>query len=220
MSQKRVRVGEYTLAGVNHRELTPAQFDELGRCPEFVLRAEVTNAHDSNAQLVVIPSMGGAVVGYLPADASQVVGVFTRVGYVFSGEVFIDTPPWKTETAYMLKLYVSHPEEYETAMLEAAATTGPLRVAKPLRAAPPKPPPVSPVLEQFIERVADIELPGEAVAVWFRYRTELFGLSTTEREDAWKRLCKRTEEVGHMKNAKVWLKKAIAEEDASRTVGN
>ena len=38
-----------------------------------------------------------------------------------------------------------------------------------------------------------------------------------EREAAWKALCKRTEEEGKMKNAKVWLKKAIAEEDARRT---
>ena len=35
-----------------------------------------------------------------------------------------------------------------------------------------------------------------------------------EREAAWKALCKRVEEVGKMKQAKVWLKKAIAEEDA------
>ena len=46
---------------------------------------------------------------------------------------------------------------------------------------------------------------------------ELGALPSADRENAWKALCRRTEEVGKMKAAKVWLKKAIAEEDARRT---
>ena len=52
--------------------------------------------------------------------------------------------------------------------------------------------------------------------MWMKHRAELAALSAPDRESAWKALCKRTEEVGKMKNAKVWLKKAIAEEDARR----
>ncbi len=91
---------------------------------------------------------------------------------------------------------------------------------------PPPPPPVDevhlppadapPALEDFYQRLAEIELPGESVAVWMRYRADLAPLDASLREGAWKALCKRTEDVGKMKNAKVWLKKAIAEEDARR----
>jgi len=90
---------------------------------------------------------------------------------------------------------------------------------------PPPPPPdevhvppadAPPVLEDFYQRLSDIELPGESVAVWMRYRADLAPLDASLREGAWKALCRRTEEVGKMKNAKVWLKKAIAEEDARR----
>ena len=49
-----------------------------------------------------------------------------------------------------------------------------------------------------------------------QHRAALAPLSQTQREDAWKALIKRTEHVGKMKNAKVWLLKAIAEEDAKR----
>lgn len=74
-------------------------------------------------------------------------------------------------------------------------------------------------LTDLYERIADIELPGEAVAVWMRHRANLAPLPASDREKAWKALCARTEEVGKMKNAKVWLKKAIAEEDARRGAG-
>ena len=66
----------------------------------------------------------------------------------------------------------------------------------------------------YAERLGQIELPGEAVVVWRKYRGALAALPSFEREAAWKALCKRVEEVGKMKQAKVWLKKAIAEEDA------
>ncbi|MBI5516603.1 MAG: hypothetical protein HY909_22655 [Deltaproteobacteria bacterium] len=84
----------------------------------------------------------------------------------------------------------------------------------------PEPPPaeVPAALEGFYTRVNELELPGEAVAVWLRHRAELASLSPLDRESAWKALCKKTEEVGRMKNAKVWLKKAIAEEDSRRGV--
>jgi hypothetical protein len=93
-------------------------------------------------------------------------------------------------------------------------------VAPPRGEVPMEPPPaeVPAVAEGFYARIAEIELPGEAVAVWMKHRAELAALSAPEREAAWKALCKRTEEVGKMKNAKVWLKKAIAEEDARREV--
>jgi len=91
-------------------------------------------------------------------------------------------------------------------------------VAPPRGEAPVEPPPVElpAAAEGFYARIGEIELPGEAVAVWMKHRAELASLSAPEREAAWKALCKRTEEVGKMKNAKVWLKKAIAEEDARR----
>lgn len=75
---------------------------------------------------------------------------------------------------------------------------------------------VPPALEGFYSRLGEIELPGEAVAVWMKHRTEIATAGAPDREAAWKALCKRTEEVGKMKNAKVWLKKAIAELDAQR----
>ena len=71
-------------------------------------------------------------------------------------------------------------------------------------------------LEEFYARVAEIELPGEATVVWMKHRAALSPIVARERENAWKALCSRVEEVGKMKNAKLWLKKAIAEEDARR----
>jgi hypothetical protein len=86
----------------------------------------------------------------------------------------------------------------------------------PLTDIEPVPPEVPAALEGFYSRLSELELPGEAVAVWMKHRTALAELAAPDRESAWKALCKRTEEVGKMKNAKVWLKKAIAEEDARR----
>jgi phage recombination protein Bet len=71
-------------------------------------------------------------------------------------------------------------------------------------------------LAGFAAHVSEIELPGEAVEVWLVHRATLAQLDVATREQAWKLLCARTEEVGKMRNAKVWLKKAIAEEDARR----
>lgn len=80
----------------------------------------------------------------------------------------------------------------------------------------PDPATAHPALGGFYARIGEIELPGEAVAVWMKYRADLAPLPVADREAAWRALCKRTEEVGRMKNAKVWLKKAIAEEDARK----
>jgi hypothetical protein len=90
--------------------------------------------------------------------------------------------------------------------------------AEPKGEAPVEPSPVEvpAAAEGFYARMKEIELPGESVAVWMKHRGELASLSAPDREAAWKALVKRTEEVGKMKNAKVWLKKAIAEEDARR----
>ena len=73
-----------------------------------------------------------------------------------------------------------------------------------------------PALGAFYARVEEIELPGESVAVWMKYRAELAALPVSDREAAWLALCTRTEAAGRMKNAKVWLKRAIAEEDARK----
>ena len=85
--------------------------------------------------------------------------------------------------------------------------------------APADPPPVfdePAALVEFGARVQEIELPGEAVAVWLKHRAALEALPAADREGAWSTLVKHTEKVGKMKNAAVWLKKAIAEEDARR----
>jgi hypothetical protein len=75
-----------------------------------------------------------------------------------------------------------------------------------------------PALEAFYSRVNEIELPGEGVSVWMKHRAELGQLGPADRESAWKALCKKVEDVGKMRNAKVWLKKALAEEDNRRGV--
>lgn len=71
-------------------------------------------------------------------------------------------------------------------------------------------------LDGFLARVGEVELPGEAVAVWMKHRAELSKLTNSAREYAWSALRLRTEQVGKMKNAHHWLKKAIEEEDARR----
>ena len=71
-------------------------------------------------------------------------------------------------------------------------------------------------LVAFEEDTAKIDLPGEAVSVWIRHRAELAKLEPAQREAAWKALVQKTEDVGKMKNARAWLKKAIAEQDARK----
>lgn len=71
-----------------------------------------------------------------------------------------------------------------------------------------------PSLVAFETAVGQMELPGEAVALWIKHRDSLSALPPELGMQAWKVLCGRTAEVGRMNNAKVWLKRAIAEEDA------
>ena len=113
------------------------------------------------------------------------------------------------------------PEAPPPAFEEPAPAPAPER--EPARVDDVEPPPAElpAAAEGFYARIGEIELPGEAVATWIKHRGELGKLSAADRESAWKALCRRTEEVGKMKNTKVWLKKAIAEEDARRaTLGS
>jgi hypothetical protein len=101
----------------------------------------------------------------------------------------------------------------------AAETPAPADIAQPV-AAPPKPADITDAqaefLDGFYKRVAEIELPGECVAVWLKHRVDVSTLPARERENSWKAIVSRCEEVGKMRNAKLWLKKAIAEEDERR----
>lgn len=101
----------------------------------------------------------------------------------------------------------------------AAETPAPADIAQPV-AAPPKPSDITDAqaefLDGFYKRVAKIELPGEGVAVWLKHRVNVSTLPARERENSWKAIVSRCEEVGKMRNAKLWLKKAIAEEDERR----
>jgi hypothetical protein len=83
-------------------------------------------------------------------------------------------------------------------------------------AAPPAPVELPSALQAFSVDLEQIELPAEAVSVWIKHRAEIAELTAEHKEAAWKALCARTEVVGQMKNSKVWLKRAIAEEDARR----
>lgn len=96
----------------------------------------------------------------------------------------------------------------------------PERDAIQAEAAPPPAPLTSPALDEFYSRVAEIEMPGEAVAVWLKHRAGLHELAESARKEAWGALVKCIARVGKMKEdgAKAWLKKAVAEEDARAAV--
>ncbi len=78
------------------------------------------------------------------------------------------------------------------------------------------PPSASPaqVPSDFAARVAEIELPGEAVAVWLKHRASLVAAGEAVRVASWAALCEHTQRIGKMRNAALWLEKAVAEEDA------
>ena len=69
-------------------------------------------------------------------------------------------------------------------------------------------------LVSFLAQVEEVELPGEGVALWVKRSGEIAQFTQPEREAAWGALVKHVEKVGTMKNAKVWLKKAVEEERA------
>lgn len=102
----------------------------------------------------------------------------------------------------------------------AAAPKTVEREPETVAANPPDPPgqAVPGPLAAFVLAVDEIEFPGESVELWIQRRPALATLSREDREAAWKALCARTETVGGMKNAKAWLKKSIATEDARRDV--
>jgi len=87
------------------------------------------------------------------------------------------------------------------------------RPAETTTAVAEPPPPQSAELTSFLARVEEIELPGESVAVWLKFRSTVAELSATEQVTAWKTLRAKTEAVGRMRNADAWLRKAIQEED-------
>ena len=156
--------------------------------------------------------------------------------------------PWRQYPATMLRhrcaadlarevypdvvLGLYDPEELdagERVEQEAPAPVAPPRVVIEPDPAPPvdpereaieqeTPAEVPAALEDFYARVAEIELPGEAVPVWMKYRGDLAALPAPHGAHAWAAICKRTEEVGKMKKAHVWLAKAVKEEDGRRGV--
>lgn len=82
-------------------------------------------------------------------------------------------------------------------------------------------------LAQFYERLAAISLPSEGVDLWMKHRATLAAVESAEREAAWRALCERAGTVGKLTNAKVWMKKAVAERlarlsssDAAETAGD
>ena len=70
----------------------------------------------------------------------------------------------------------------------------------------------------FYDRVPEIELPGEGVAVWLGHADALNAVAKDAHDAAWVSLCDRVAEVGKMKRggAALWLKKAVEEEVARR----
>lgn len=105
---------------------------------------------------------------------------------------------------------------YRAKFGEAPATSRPVAVASE----PNDPAPRAPSLDvaPFLVRVEAIELPGEAVRLWQSLRPEL-SEDVRAKERVWRALIARVAVVGRIPEAKraaVWLKKAIAEDDARR----
>jgi hypothetical protein len=95
----------------------------------------------------------------------------------------------------------------EVQVVEPAPEADPERDAIQAEASP---------LAVVLAAIERVELPGEAVGVWLSHRDARAQMSAADRATAWEALCARTETVGKMQNAKVWLRRAIAEEDARR----
>lgn len=180
----------------------------VGRERVVTVQMEVTVADVESGERATFVGLGS---GQDAGDKAVMKACTAALKYVWMGALSISTG--------------DDPEADEEA--DKQATRGQRRTAprEAPRAEPdraqqvPEPHPAeSEALVAFRARLAEIELPGEGVAVWMRRRGTLSELGVPEKEAAWKALCARVEDVGKMKNAKVWLKKAIAEEDARRTV--
>lgn len=76
------------------------------------------------------------------------------------------------------------------------------------------PEPQSAAMESFVFALEQVETPSAAVDLWIRHRAALAKLDAADRERAWKLICARVEKVGKLKNAKAWLKRAVAEKEA------
>lgn len=79
---------------------------------------------------------------------------------------------------------------------------------------------VVPAVKHLAADLGAIEIPAEAVSVWIKHRSDLAKIDADAREYAWKLTCDRVETIAKMSNAKVWLKRAIAEEDARRNASS
>ena len=66
-------------------------------------------------------------------------------------------------------------------------------------------------LEKFYEQLAALLLPSAGVDLWMEHRAVLASVEAKEREGAWRALCEKVGAVGKLTNAKVWMKKAVAE---------
>ena len=93
-------------------------------------------------------------------------------------------------------------------------------LAKTLRAwltdgapAPAQPGP-APEFAAFVADLEKAELPGEVTLLWRKHRAALSTLSVPEKESAWQLAHVAVATLGKMKDGKVWLKRAVAEEDA------
>ena len=120
-------------------------------------------------------------------------------------------------TLSILGLGMLDETEVEAIPASAKSPAAPIVLQQQPEATPAEPPAETspaPTLANFYAYLEQIELPGECVAAWVRYRDDLAKLPKADGEAAWTALCKRCEDVGKMKNAKAWLKRAIAEEDA------
>jgi len=128
-----------------------------------------------------------------------------------------ETKAKRRATLSLLGLGMMDESELDTVPAHLKSAAPPIVLQQQPEATPAEPPaetPPAPTLANFYARLEQIELPGECVAAWIRYRDDLAKLPKADGEAAWTALCKRCEDVGKMKNAKAWLKRAIAEEDA------
>lgn len=153
----------------------------------LTLVRETYNPHDGNA--VRIDDCNGQTLGYVPATQVRPFAALCDAGYPLRATV---------DFADERKLAVA-----VTLQVQRHPTAAPIVVERD-------------VLAEFEERVQAIELPGEAVGLWLAYRGAIAPLPAEKGKAAWELLCKRTEAVGGMKNAKVWLKRAIDVEAARR----